>query len=206
MPAPTYFPPKPIPRGKVVQGIPAVFGGAVDATPAQNYTDFWVLKRKAPGDPDTDQFAVSYGYLGYGDAPDNPVDIDGVPSDPTDDLTWNDWDGSDGSVWLECTDVDLTADGITSQVPDVAVQADAMGGSFTPSDQPLSGDDSCVDAETDGEYSWLQDQSTFKFLLAKLTADENGNLVIEMRVRGPLELKQGAILGTAVIYPGIREL
>jgi hypothetical protein len=196
--------PLPVPRGKHVQGIPPVFGGGTDPTPAQNYTRFFIIQRPDPDDPDTIQWAVLPGIMGYGDVEDNPIDVDGVCATTIpDDDDWNDWDGSDGDVWFECLDVDLSEDDVEDQVPDVAVQATCLGGDFDPTEEdwPDDDDNARLIGDTDPTISTLQDQTGFKKWLAHFDADDDGNLVITMKVWTDLQLAYDNRSAQPCIYP-----
>jgi hypothetical protein len=202
--------PLPVQRGKHVQGIAPVFLGGVDSTPpAPNYTPFFIIQRPSPDDPTTIQWAVlPTGVFGYGDVEDNPIDVSGVAATltPTDD-EWNDWDGVDGEVWLECLDVDLDADDIEDVVPDVAVNATCLGGDFDPTedDWPDDDDNARLFGDVDEDVSTLQDQSGFKKWLATFNADDDGNLVIVMHLGTDIELQYDNRSTQPCIYPVTKE-
>jgi hypothetical protein len=199
--------PLPVQRGKVVQGKPPIFGGGTDPTPSQIYSRFFIIKRPSPDDPDTIQWAVMPGILQYGDVEDNEVDIDAVADTGVSDATWNDWDGSDGEVWLECLDVDLTADGVEAQVPDVEVQATCLGGDFDPTedDWPEDDDNARLAGDADDDTPSLQRQNLFKRWIAHFDADDDGNLIITMKVWTDLMLAYDVISGQPCIYPVVAE-
>jgi hypothetical protein len=202
---PPYYPQLPVQRGKHIHGLGPVFAGGVDSTPptaaGPNNPDFWLYLRTTPGNPATLDWAVGPGYLGYGDVPDNPITVEGVGSDPAlSDATWTTWSGVAGYVWLEAPAIDLTQDTIMEQVGEVDISADDLGDTFDPTEQAWQGDGACyIDGTPDG--SGILRQNSFRRILAKFTVDDDGNLQISMRNRGPLEMVYDDQDGAACVYP-----